>query len=118
MRIWTSSIKSKTCHFLTFVRFSNALILPPQYICLNKFWEYNVTEPFTEYVGDDVEDVEKLYYDHCQYVHFSSGLPKGNKPWQMNLDDVKKARPDAHPIFAKMFEDFYTGKEELCPFIL
>jgi hypothetical protein len=35
-----------------------------------------------------------------------------------SLGDVKEARPDAHPIFAKMFEDFYTGKEELCPVVV
>jgi hypothetical protein len=74
------------------------LILPPQYICLNKFWEVNRTEIFAPYVGDSVE---RLYNEHCQYVHFSSVMEKGNKPWQMTLEDVNTARPDAHPFFAR-----------------
>lgn len=50
-------------------------------------------------------------YENTKVMHFTALA----KPWQKYLDEVKKARPDAHPLFAKGFELWRTKAAEVCP---
>ncbi|CAF9932510.1 hypothetical protein IMSHALPRED_008905 [Imshaugia aleurites] len=54
--------------------------------------------------------LEEVYKD-VKVMHYTAL----GKPWQRYLEEVKKARPDAHPLFAKGFEVWRTKAAELCP---
>ena len=54
--------------------------------------------------------LEDLYMD-VKVMHYTAL----GKPWQRRLAEVKKARPDAHPLFAKGFEVWRTRAAEICP---
>ena len=50
-------------------------------------------------------------YKDVKVMHYTAL----GKPWQKFVDDVKRERPDAHPLFAKGFELWRTRAAELCP---
>ena len=50
-------------------------------------------------------------YNDVKVMHYTAL----GKPWQKFVDDVKRERPDAHPLFAKGFELWRTRAAELCP---
>ena len=54
-----------------------------------------------------MEDV----YNNTKVMHYTALA----KPWQKYLWEVEKARPDAHPLFAKGFELWRTKAAEICP---
>ena len=54
--------------------------------------------------------LEEVYKD-VKVMHYTAL----GKPWQKYLEEVKKARPDAHPLFAKGFEVWRTKAAKLCP---
>ena len=58
-------------------------------------------------LGTTLEDV----YMDVKVMHYTALA----KPWQRFLAEVKKARPDAHPLFAKGFEVWRTKAAEICP---
>ena len=54
-----------------------------------------------------LEDV----YKEVKVMHYTGF----GKPWQKYLEEVKKKRPDAHPLFAKGFEVWRMKAAEICP---
>lgn len=54
--------------------------------------------------------LEDIYKD-VKVMHYTALA----KPWQKYLEEVKKARPDAHPLFAKGFEVWRVKAAEICP---
>ena len=50
-------------------------------------------------------------YKNVKVMHYTALA----KPWQKYLEEVKKARPDAHPLFAKGFEVWRVKAAEICP---
>lgn len=54
--------------------------------------------------------LEDAYMD-VKVMHYTALA----KPWQKYLEEVKKERPDAHPLFAKGFEVWRTKAAEICP---
>lgn len=54
-----------------------------------------------------LEDV----YKEVKVMHYTALA----KPWQKYVEEVKKARPDAHALFAKGFEEWRTKAAEICP---
>ena len=58
-------------------------------------------------LGTTLEDV----YKNVKVMHYTALA----KPWQRYLAEVKEARPDAHPLFAKGFEVWRTKAAEICP---
>lgn len=58
-------------------------------------------------LGTTLEDV----YREVKVMHYTAL----GKPWQKYLEEVEKARPDAHPLFAKGFEEWRVKAAEICP---
>lgn len=56
------------------------------------------------------QTLEDAYRD-VKVMHYTAL----GKPWQKYLEEVKKERPDAHPLFAKGFEEWRTKAAEICP---
>lgn len=83
------------------------MLLPGQYTCLNGHWEDRNLEAFK----DRVTDLEELYYEYCQYMHFTSVA----KPWNVTPERAKRDRPKAHPLFAKQFEYWWSIANNVCP---
>ena len=54
-----------------------------------------------------LEDV----YKETKVMHYTALA----KPWQKYVEEVKRARPDAHALFAKGFEEWRTKAAEICP---
>ena len=54
--------------------------------------------------------LEDVYKD-VKVMHYTAL----GKPWQRYLAEVEKARPDAHPLFAKGFEVWRVKAAEICP---
>lgn len=54
--------------------------------------------------------LEDVYKD-VKVMHYTAL----GKPWQKYLAEVNKARPDAHPLFAKGFEVWRTKAADICP---
>ena len=54
--------------------------------------------------------LEDVYKD-VKVMHYTAL----GKPWQKYLAEVEKARPDAHPLFAKGFEVWRVKAAEICP---
>ena len=54
-----------------------------------------------------LEDV----YNDVKVMHYTALA----KPWQKYLEEVKKGRPAAHPLFALGFEVWRTKAAEICP---
>lgn len=54
-----------------------------------------------------LEDV----YSDVKVMHYTAL----GKPWSKYLAEVKKARPDAHPLFAKGFEIWRMKAADICP---
>lgn len=54
-----------------------------------------------------LEDV----YKEVKVMHYTALA----KPWQKYVEEVKRARPDAHALFAKGFEEWRTKAAEICP---
>lgn len=54
-----------------------------------------------------LEDV----YKEVKVMHYTAF----GKPWQKYLEEVKRKRPDAHPLFAKGFEVWRMKAAEICP---
>ena len=50
-------------------------------------------------------------YREVKVMHYTALA----KPWQKYLEEVKRARPDAHALFAKGFEEWRTKAAEICP---
>lgn len=58
-------------------------------------------------LGAVLEDV----YSEVKVMHYTAFA----KPWQKYVEEVEKARPDAHPLFANGFEVWRMRAKELCP---
>lgn len=69
-------------------------------------WRDGVKERRTR-LRTTLEDV----YNDVKVMHYTAL----GKPWQKFLAEVKSARPDAHPLFAKGFQVWRTKAAELCP---
>ena len=54
--------------------------------------------------------MEDVYRD-VKVMHYTALA----KPWQKYLEEVKRERPDAHPLFAKGFELWRAKAAEICP---
>ena len=54
-----------------------------------------------------LEDV----YKEVKVMHYTALA----KPWQKYVEEVKRARPDAHVLFAKGFEEWRMKAAEICP---
>ena len=54
-----------------------------------------------------LEDV----YDSVKVMHYTAFA----KPWRKYVEEVKKARPDAHPLFAEGFELWRAKAAQICP---
>ena len=54
-----------------------------------------------------LEDV----YKETKVMHYTALA----KPWQKYVEEVKRARPDAHALFAKGFEEWRMKAAEICP---
>ena len=70
-------------------------ILPPVYGCLNSEWEDRYSR---FYFGDPDKSLDKI-----KLVHYTAL----GKPWSYKPSEVKKMRPNAHPIFYCLWEKWW-----------
>lgn len=56
-----------------------------------------------------LEDV----HNNVKVMHYTAFA----KPWRKYVEEVKKARPDAHPLFADGFELWRTKAAQICPWV-
>ena len=61
--------------------------------------------------GTRLRTTLQAVYNDVKVMHYTAL----GKPWQKSVEDVKRERPDAHPLFAKGFELWRTKAAELCP---
>ncbi|KAF2841002.1 glycosyltransferase family 8 protein [Patellaria atrata CBS 101060] len=54
--------------------------------------------------------LEALYEDVHVLHYFALG-----KPWHFSIEGVRLARPDAHPVFWRQWEEWWEGAERVCP---
>lgn len=84
-----------------------SLMLPSQYSCLNGHWETSKLGAFQGRVAN----LEELYYNYCQYMHFTSVA----KPWDVTPERARRERPNAHPLFSQQFDHWWIISNEVCP---
>jgi alpha-N-acetylglucosamine transferase len=82
---------------------SEITTLPLDVFSLNSEWEDRRRPGF-------FGDFEKSY-SKISVVHFTAL----GKPWFYALEDVHRLRPDAHPVFYRLWESWRTTREELAP---
>jgi hypothetical protein len=109
------------------------MLLPGHYAAINSHWETNGLPSW--FRDDDEEAVEasaaagnstkeaeakgkavregELYraYDQASVLHFFAL----GKPWSYTLDQVRRNRPEAHPLFVEQFSTWRTTAKEVCP---
>ena len=61
--------------------------------------------------GKRLSTILQDVYNDVKVMHYTAF----GKPWSNYLVEVKSARPDAHPLFAKGFEIWRTKAAEICP---
>lgn len=76
-------------------------ILPPVYGCLNSEWEDKHTR---FYFGDPDKSL-----DNIKLVHYTAL----GKPWIYKPEEVKELRPNAHPIFYRLWEKWWENYAQL-----
>src|SRR5262249_39100555 len=75
--------------------------LPAGMFCLNSEWE-NAHRP--GFFGDFAATYSKV-----SVVHFSAL----GKPWSYSLQDVRRLRPGAHPIFYELWDTWRKTRDEI-----
>lgn len=90
------------------------MVLPGRYCTLNSHWEV-VDLPgwfgggIKTRLAETPEDMVRLY-ETAEILHFTAM----GKPWDVDPDDVPRARPDAHPLFREQFKIWKDTANAVC----
>jgi hypothetical protein len=75
--------------------------LPPEVFCLNSEWE---DEGRPGYFSDPIDAFSKV-----SVVHFTAL----GKPWSFSPEEVRRLRPNAHPVFHELWETWRGTRDDV-----
>ena len=76
-------------------------VLPEEYLYLNSEWE---TASCYNYLGNQDQSLNKVHL-----VHFTAL----GKPWNYSPRQVRRLRPNAHPTFYYLWEEWWKLRDDL-----
>ncbi|OQR99437.1 hypothetical protein ACHHYP_06163 [Achlya hypogyna] len=84
-------------------------ILPSEYVVLTT----HLQEDTEKYLFGFRSFEERVNHT---YIHHFSRSDQYGKPWQMDIDKIER-RPNIIPLFYDLYEEFWAGRRQYCPFL-
>lgn len=86
------------------------LLLPDKFLALNSHWETGVVPAWSDHTVL-VDPLTSIFAEDVYVLHFTAL----GKPWSFTVKNVRKLRPEAHPLFAEQFFLWRTAAKHVCP---